>query len=31
MYNEGVCLPSWVGISEEDIKYICDKINEFKL
>jgi perosamine synthetase len=29
VYNEGVCLPSWVGISEEEIKYICEKINEF--
>jgi perosamine synthetase len=28
MYNEGICLPSFVGISESEIKYICDKINE---
>ena len=29
MYREGVCLPSFVSISDEEIKYICDKINEF--
>lgn len=29
MYNEGVCLPSFVSISEEQIKYICQTINEF--
>lgn len=29
MYNEGVCLPSFVSISEEQIKYICHTINEF--
>jgi perosamine synthetase len=31
MFDEGVCLPSWVGISEEEIEYICEKINEFLL
>ena len=31
MFDEGVCLPSWVGISEEKIEYICEKINEFLL
>lgn len=29
MYNEGVCLPSFVGISDNEIKYICEKINEY--
>lgn len=29
MYDEGVCLPSFVGITEEQIKFICDKINEY--
>ena len=29
MYNEGVCLPSFVNIKEEQIKYICTKINEY--
>jgi perosamine synthetase len=29
MYNEGVCLPSFVGITEAQIKFICEKINEF--
>jgi perosamine synthetase len=29
LYKEGVCLPSWVGISTKDIKFICDKINNF--
>lgn len=29
MYSEGVCLPSFVGITEEQIKYICEKINEY--
>lgn len=29
MYREGVCLPSFVSISDEEIKYICEKINEF--
>jgi perosamine synthetase len=31
MFDEGVCLPSWVEISEEEIEYICEKINEFLL
>ena len=31
MFDEGVCLPSWVGISEEEIEYISGKINEFLL
>ena len=30
LYNEGVCLPSWVGISTEQIKLICEAINNFK-
>lgn len=29
MYNEGVCLPSFVGISDEEIKYICKIINQY--
>lgn len=29
MYNEGVCLPSFVSITEEQIKFICEKINEY--
>ena len=29
MYNEGICLPSFVGITEEQIKFICEKINEY--
>jgi perosamine synthetase len=28
LYNEGVCLPSFVSISEEQIKYVCEKMNE---
>jgi pyridoxal phosphate-dependent aminotransferase EpsN len=30
LYNEGVCLPSWVGITTEQIKFICEAINNFK-
>jgi perosamine synthetase len=30
LYNEGVCLPSWVGITTEQIKFICKSINNFK-
>jgi len=29
LYNEGVCLPSFVSIQTKDIKYICEKINKF--
>lgn len=29
MYNEGVCLPSFVSISQEQISFICQKINEY--
>ena len=29
MYNEGVCLPSFVGITTEQIQYICEKVNEY--
>ena len=29
LYNEGVCLPSWVGITEDEIKFICEQINSF--
>jgi perosamine synthetase len=29
MYHEGVCLPSFVGISDEEIKYICNIINQY--
>lgn len=29
LYNEGVCLPSFVSITEEQITYICEKINEY--
>lgn len=29
LYNEGVCLPSFVSITEEEIKFICEKINEY--
>jgi perosamine synthetase len=28
-YQEGVCLPSWVGLPENDILKICDVINDF--
>jgi perosamine synthetase len=31
VFNEGVCLPSWVGMSEEKIEYVSEKINEFLL
>lgn len=29
MYKEGVCLPSFVSIKEEQINYICEKINAY--
>lgn len=29
MYKNGVCLPSFVDITDDQIKYICEKINEF--
>jgi len=29
MYDEGVCLPSFVSITQEQISYICEKINEY--
>ena len=29
MYNEGICLPSFVGITEEQIQFMCEKINEY--
>jgi len=29
MYKEGVCLPSFVSITEKQINYICEKINEY--
>lgn len=29
LYKEGVCLPSFVTITEEEIIYICEKINNY--
>lgn len=29
MYRRGICLPSWVGLPENDISRICRVINEF--
>jgi len=29
MANEVLCLPSFIGISDDNIKYICDEINKF--
>lgn len=29
LFERGTCLPSWVGIPEDDIRYICEKVNEF--
>lgn len=29
MYDEGVCLPSFVSITQEQISFICEKINEY--
>jgi perosamine synthetase len=29
MYQTGVCLPSWVGLNEDQIQYISGVINEF--
>lgn len=31
VYKEGVCLPSFVGITTEQIEYVCKKVNEYKL
>ena len=31
MYNEGVCLPSFVGITKEQIQYVCEKVNSYDL
>lgn len=28
-YKEGVCLPSFVGITNEQILYVCEKMNEY--
>ena len=29
IYNQGVSLPSYPGLSQKEIKFICDKINRF--
>lgn len=29
MYNEGVCLPSFVGIQTKQIEYVCEKVNQY--
>lgn len=31
MYNEGVCLPSFVGITREQIEHVCQTINKYGL